>query len=55
MPPGCSSTSTPVGSASWKQPAGRDPVPTDRAMAEIARLKKKAKSGDKRLAVSELG
>ena len=36
-------------------PAGREPVPADRAMAEIARLKKKAKAGDERLAVSELG
>ena len=35
-------------------PAGREPVPTDRAMAEIARLKKKAKATDRRLAVVEL-
>lgn len=36
-------------------PAGREPVPADRAMAEIARLKKQAKAGANRLAVSELG
>ncbi len=35
-------------------PAGREPVPTDRAMAEIARLKKKANATDRRLAVAEL-
>lgn len=35
-------------------PAGREPVPADRAMAEIARLKKKAKSKAKGLAVAEI-
>lgn len=35
-------------------PAGRKPVPADRAMAEIARLKKKAKAGDRRIALSRL-
>lgn len=35
-------------------PAGRDPVPADRVMAEIARLKKQAKGNDRRLATSEL-
>jgi diguanylate cyclase (GGDEF)-like protein len=35
-------------------PAGRPAVAVDRAMAEIARLKKTAKAGGRRLAVSEL-
>ncbi len=35
-------------------PAGRPAVAVDRAMAEIARLKKTAKAGERRLAVAEL-